>query len=345
MSTHDIAAEPKSSSRRSLLRSIALVAVLVLAALVAGLGLWLALPSAKVPASRLLPAEAYAYITVGLHPSDPAVSKAIGILKARLSSGAGFFRKAAVAAALPRALPPSIEIVAGRAGSGGGDCLLVYADLGRTSKLLRLAGPAAAKAILRGAQDISSERRYGRRILYGTVSGIRSPFAAYAIVGGTLVIGTSKEAVEDCCANYAAAPAPGSSRASWGEAVDKAASLRGAYLYADNREGSLSRVVGAASSRFSFAAFPSIGSVASINGSVQILEEELKGEVSFAAAAGGKSEEIASDVQFIYGAAKRVARSAGLRLQGEVTAGAEGVDFAFSLPGYMEALAAPKKSE
>jgi hypothetical protein len=345
MSTHDIAAEPTMTSRRPLPRRIALVAVLVLAAGIVGLGLWLALPAAKVPVSRLLPTTPYAYVTVGMHQSDPAVRKLVGLVKDRLSSGAGFFRKAALAAALPGALPSSIEIVAGRAGSGGGDFLLVYADLGRSSKLLRLAGPTAAKAILRGAKDISSERRYGRKILYGTVSGIRSPFAAYAIVGGTLVIGTSREAVEDCCANFAAAPAAPSARASWGEAVDKAAALRGAYVYADNRELSLSRVVDAASSRFSFAAFPSIASVASINGSVQILEEEVKGELSFAAAPGGKSDEIASDVQFIYGAAKRVARSAGLRLQGEVTAYDEGADFDFTLPGYMEALAAPEKSE
>jgi hypothetical protein len=344
MNTHDIAPEPITSPKRALPRRIALVAVLVLGAGIAGLGLWLAIPSPKVPASRLLPAETYAYVTVGLNRSDPAVRKAVGLVKDRLSSGAGFFRKAAVSVALPGALPPSIEVVAGRVGSGG-DCLLVYADLGRASKLLGLAGPAAAKALLRGAENISTERRYGRRILYGTVSGIRSPFAAYAIVGGTLVIGTSKEAVEDCCANFAAAPAAGSARASWGEAVDKASSLRGAYLFADNREGALSRVVEAASSAFSFAAFPSIGSVASINGSIQLLEDEIKGTVAFAASAGAKSEEIASDVQFIYGAVKRVARSAGLRLQGEVSADAGGVGFAFSLPGYAEALAAPKKSE
>jgi hypothetical protein len=345
MNTHDAAAESSKSSRRPLPRRIALAAVLALAALVAGLGLWLALPSAKVPASRLLPTETFAYITVGMHRSDPAIRKVVGLVKDRLSSGAGFFRKAAVSAALPGALPSSIEVVAGRAGPSGGDCLLVYADLGRSSKLLRLAGPAAAKAILRGAEKISSERRYGRRILYGTVSGIRSPFAAYAIVGGTLVIGTSKEAVEDCCARFAAEPEAGSKRASWGAALDQAAALRGAYLYADNRDGALSRVVEAASSRFSFAAFPSIASVASVNGSIQLLEDEIKGTVAFAASAGAKSEDIASDVQFIYGAVKRVARSAGLRLQGEVAADAGGVGFAFSLPGYTEALAAPQKSE
>jgi hypothetical protein len=347
MKTHDASIEPHKAPARALPRRIALALALAVAAVIAGLGLWLALPPATASASRLLPPDTFAYFTLRLSRDDPAVLKIVGLVKDRLSSGKGMLRKAAVSALLPGALPPSIAAAAGSGGKGGGAYLAAYADLGRLSKLVRLAGPAAAKALLKGSGKISSERLHGQRIWYGTGAGAegRAIFSACAVVGGTLVLGTSREAVEDCCAGFAAAPEAGSRRASWGEALDGAVALRGAYLFADNRDGALSRIVEAASTRFSFAAFPSIGSVASVNGAVRILEDEIKGTIAFAASDGGKSGEIASDVQFIYGAAKRVARSAGLKLQGEAAIGADGVDFAFSLPGYAEALAASKKTE
>jgi hypothetical protein len=350
MKKNDSPIEPsearKGGGKARRIAFLALIAVLAAVAAVAVcLDLWLALPAAEVPASRLLPSEPFAYITLNLSRRDPAVAKIADLVKDRLTSKAGFLRKAAVSALLPGALPPSIAAIAGSNGQGGGAFLAAYADLGRLSKLVRLAGPAAAKALLKGSGKISSERLYGQRIWYGTGAGGRAIFSAYAIVGGTLVLGTSRTAVEDCCANFASAPEAGSRRASWGAAIDEAAAYRGAYIFAENRGGALSRIVEAASAKFSFSAFPSIGSVASVNGAVRILEDEVKGAIAFAGAAGGKSEEIASDVQFIYGAAKRVARSAGLRLQGEAAIGASGVGFAFSLPGYAEALAAPKKNE
>jgi len=335
--------ESNTEAPKRLWKRIVLGILLALAAATLGLGVWLALPPERVPTARLLPSGPFAYFTIRLDRDDPAVRAIVARIEERLSSRGSFPRRLAVSALLPGALPPSLSAAIRSDPSGGEAGLLVYADLGRLSKVLRLAGNRVAESLLRGSGPIIKEVSNGKVVR--SRAGGSLGFAAYTVVGGTLVLGTSRAVVVDCCAQYAGKEAGDERRAAWGEALEKAMAYRRAYLYADNRDGSLSRLVNAATDKYSFAAFPSIDSVASINASVLVLEDEIKGRIAFASTSAEKTEAIASDIRFIYGAAKRVARSAGLKLRGEILGEGNEAVFDFSLPGYMEVLSASEKKQ
>jgi hypothetical protein len=328
---------------KRLRKRVALGIVLALAAAALGLGLWLALPPERIQPALLLPSKPFAYFTLRLDREDPAMREIFARIEDRLTSRGSFPRRLALSVLLPGALPPSLSAAMGSDPSGGEAALLVYADLGRLSKVLRLAGDLAAGSLLGGEGPIVKEVSGGKVVR--SRAGDGPGFAAYAVVGGTLVLGTSRAAIVDCCARYAGKDAVDGGQAAWSASLEKATSYRGAYLYADNRDGSLSRLVNAATARYSFAAFPSIDSVASINGTILVLEGEIKGRMTFASTSGEGIETIASDVRFIYGAAKRVARSAGLKLQGEILEDGGKAVFDFSLPGYMEALSASEEKQ
>ena len=330
------------ASRKPWKYALLVVLIVILAAFV-GTGVWLLLPAKGVSVAKLLPSSPFAYLTVKLDRYDPAVKEIVAALKVRLGDKSGFFKRQALKLLLPAALPPSVSVAVAADPASRAASLVVYADLGRLSKLLRLGGSSVAGGLLRGKGPIVRELADGQAIWSRAPGKGPVSFCAYAILGGTLVLSTSRASILDACALYAGKGAPDAQRDALGEALVQATSMRGAYLYADNRGGSLSRLVNDATAKYSFAAFPSIDAVSSISGYIDFLEEAASGKFVFASSSKDQSEAIRSDVQFIYGAAKRIARSAGIRMQGETETTYGDVTFSFSLPGYMEAFSASGK--
>ncbi len=332
------------ASKKPWARALLGVLIVILAALV-GTGIWLSLPTEKVPIARLLPSSPFAYFTVKLDRDDPAIKGIVTALKGKLGAAGGFFKRQALNIILPAALPPSVSVAAASDTGSGEASLVVYADMGRLSKVLRLGGSSVAGRLLRGQGPVVRELADGRAVWSRSPGKGPVSFSAYTIIGGTLVLGTGRSAVIDVCALYAGKGAPDARRDAWGVALARATSMRGAYLYADNREGALSRIVNGATAKYSFAAFPSIDAVSAISGSITLLETAVSGKLDFASSSKNRAEAISSDVLFIYGAVKRVARSAGIRMQGEIETKDGGLSFSFSLPGYMEALSASEKKQ
>jgi hypothetical protein len=100
-----------------------------------------------------------------------------------------------------------------------------------------------------------------------------------------------------------------------------------------------------ASEKFSFAAFPSIDAVSSIEGRVELHPEEIGGSAVFHCRRSGRLEEVKSDVKFLYGALRRIARAADLNMQGDVIIEGNSVRFEFRIPEYIGALFAPTTPE
>ena len=321
--------------KRPLLGLVALIVVVIV-----GLAVWLLLPVKRVPVTQLLPSKPFAFFTIPLDTRDPAMQGIVSGIKGRLVSGQGFVRRTLVNLLLPSALPVSVSAVVATDPGTGDPQMLVYADIGRLSRFLRLGGASAAKLLLRGG-PVARERVAGQTIR--SRSGGKGPlsFSAYAVVGGTLVMGTSRTAVLDICAQYPNGGQESGARSAFREKLKLAQGGRDASLSVDNGAGGMSRLVDTASAKYSFAAFPSIGAVATISGSLQMLPDTIGGTLAFVSASPAQVEGIRSDVQFIYGALKRVARAAGLGMKGEVNAQEGAVLFHFQLPGYMEALSAP----
>lgn len=329
-------------SRKPVKRAVLAVLGAILIILI-GSGFWLSLPTERIPVASLLPSSPFAYLTVKLDRKDPAIAGIAESLKGRLGAKSGFIKRQAINLLLPAALPPSVSIAVSSDARSDVSSLVVFADMGRLSKPLRLFGSSVAGRLLRGKGPII------REIIDGQVVWSRSPgkgpvsLSAYAIIGGTIVLGTSRNALLDVCARYSSKNAPDERRASWGAALTKATAMAGAYFYAENKGGDLTRLVNGTSAKYSFAAFPSIDAVSAISGSCAILESAVNGQLVIRSSSVDQGEAIRSDIQFIYGAVKRVARSAGFKMQGEAVVNDGGVVFSFSLPGYREALSASEK--
>ena len=319
-----------------------LVLIVILVALV-GTGVWLSLPPKVISVAQLLPSRPFAHFTVKLDRDDPAIKGIVTALKIKQATKSGFFKRQALKLLIPAALPPSVSVAVASDLGSRAVSLVVYTDLGRLSKVLRLSGSLVAGSLLPGKGPIVRELADGQVVWSRAPGKGQVSFCTYAIIGGTLVLGTSRASILEICALHAGKDAPDTQRDAWGAALVKAMSMRGAYLYADNRGGALSRLVNDATAKYSFAAFPSIDAVSAISGSIVILESAANGKLVFESSSKGQSEVIRSDVQFIYGVAKRIARSAGIRMLGEIETKDGDLAFSFSLPGYMEVLSASGK--
>jgi len=339
--THD-AAESRAKPSARPWKRIVLAFLALLALAIVGTGAWLLMPPERVAVTELLPADPFAYVVVKLDKGDPALKEIVAVLKSRLGEGKGFLQRELIGLLLPSALPPSVSLVVSADPGSGGARILAYADMGRLARAMRLGGSSLGKALLRGG-PIVVERVGSQAIRSRSGAKGKMSFSAYAIVGGTLVLGTSREALLDSLSRYSGKNGAVAARTAFGDSLAGALEARDASLSVDNATGVVSRLVGAASAKYSFAAFPAIDSVSSISGSFQLRTEAIDGTLSFASASPAQVEGIRSDVQFIYGALKRVARSSGIKLQGEIEALEGAVRFHFLVPGYLEALKASSK--
>ncbi len=311
---------------------------LVLLALVAFV-VWLALPARGTPLVELLPEKPFAYLSFTVDRSDPAVGEIVARTRERLGGPPhGVVRRALVNALLPAALPDSFTAVLSLDAKTGTPQVVLCAGMGRMARLLRLFSRPVDRALLRGGA-LARVRVNGHRFIVrrGNSAGLRP--SAYTFVGTTLVAGTSLEAVresyDDCRTG-----GPRAAGADLAARLSRSLQGRDIVLYVDNRDGGMTRLVAGVSEKVSFAAFPTIDAVSTIDATISLLPERMHGTAVFSLTAPAKPDGVLSDVKFLFGALKRMARASGMRMGGEVTTRGNEVVFNFEIKDYLAGLSA-----
>lgn len=318
-------------------------AAAALALFVAGLCLWLLMPMKSVPQADLLPRFPFGFMSFAVDPESPAFEAIL----ARASRGHGPVKNALARVLLPAALPDSILVVLSADGATGRPETLVLVRMGKIARVLKLFGRPLDRALFEG-KTAARVRSGGHRFRADakTLAGERSlrP-SAYTIVGDTIVAGTSLDALKEsyeCSRGGRRFDETGR----WLSALlVQSLAEKDAVLHVDNTGGKMTALIAEASEKYSFAAFPSIDAVSSIEGRASLRPETVEGAVVFRCGEPRRLEEVVSDVRFLYGATRRVANAAGMNMRGEVLARGSSVRFEFSMPGYTEALFAPSTPE
>lgn len=331
--------EPITTTPKKIRRWILLGAAVLLAFAV----FWLLLPVRKAVPAELLPDTSFAYLSCPLDRSDPAVQAIVSALKARLTGpGSGFSRRALVSLLLPAALPRTVTVVFAADGTAGEPAILIFADVGRLARIIGLFGGRVDGILLRGG-PVAKDRLSGRRYAYiPGKSGGFSP-SAYAMVDDTLVMGTNVEVLKDCLARSGGVEPPAVPAASLASRLAQSLGGRDVVLYVDNAGGGMSRLVAAASEKYAFAAFPTIDAVSSISARIELHPDAMSGSAAFECSKPEMIQGVESDVRFLYGAFKRVARASGANMTGDVSVSGGVVVFKFEIPDYIQMIEGDKE--
>jgi hypothetical protein len=319
--------------RRILIGFAALIGLSII-----GFAVWFIFPMKRAQLADILPDSPFAYITLPIDKSDPAVAGIVDAFKKRLAGhGQGALRKLLINLALPAALPESVMVILASMPDAPQSEILVVARVGKLSRLLRLFGGTVNKALLRGG-PVSTERVNGHRFSYRSdAKGGFSP-SAYTLIDDTLVMGTGVAAVKECYENYRDGGLRDEESVGFVSLLEHALEQKDVVLYVGNFGDGMTRLVNEASDKYSFAAFPTMDSVAGITGTIRLFPGKISGSALFVTKWNGAMEGVHSDVKFLYGAFKRVAKASGIDMSGEVADSASDVLFEFELKDYLRAL-------
>ncbi len=311
------------------------IAIAVLAC-IAAVAIWFFFPQKGASPADFLPAASFGYIAYPLDRSDPGVQALVSALKAKLAGpGTGFARRTLVGMLLPAALPASVAVAFAEDPGAGEPTLLIFADMGRWGRVLRLFGGRLDGMLLKDGPVVKYSAA-GRRVAYvaGKSGGLRP--SAYAVAGGMLIMAGGIDALDACL--EAGVQASGLSADLRSALAGKAAVLR-----VDNAGGGMTRMVNAASEKYAFAAFPSMDAVTAISGEIRLLPRSAAGKLTFDCPAGARIPDVESDVRFISGAVKRVARAAGAGMEAEVSTAPAAVTFSFDISDYLKIVEGEKE--
>jgi hypothetical protein len=324
--------------RRVLLGGAAIASLFV-----AGFCIWLLLPMRKVPQADLLPRSPFAFFSFNLDPESPTLA---GIIS-KAGTGHGPVKNALVRLLLPGVLPDSIVGVIAADADTGDPEILVFVSMGKLVRVLKIFGFPLNKALFDEGRVLRERERGHRfRAEAGALSGESSMRpSAYTIVGNTIVIGTSLRAVKESFDCYRGGRRLDAGGLYLNALLIQSLGEREAVLYVDNAGGKMTALIVEASEKYSFAAFPSIDAVSSIEGRAELRPEALDGSAVFYCRGPDRLEEVKSDVKFLYGALRRVARAADLDMRGDVLTEGNSVRFEFRIPEYLGALFAPSTPE
>jgi hypothetical protein len=315
-------------------RFFAVLALLV-ALVVAGAVLWFFLPMGKTPVSRLMPDNPFAFISYNVDPSDPAVAAIVSIVKDRAAGPGKGLKSSLIRFLVPAAVPRNLTVVLAADAKARRTDVVVLVGMGRMARLLRIYSDPLDERIFGGA-PVSKEWSNGRRFTFIQKGSPAFGPSVYAVIGDTLVLGTGLYPVMQCADRYDHGAPPGDAETEMGSQLERLPEEKDAVIYADNAGGGLSRAVQAASQRFAFSAFPSIDAVLSVQGRVRLLPDRISGSLRFVSVGSDRLEEIGSDVRFLYGACRRLARGAGMAMSGNVTAEGDAVVLDFEIPDYLK---------
>lgn len=195
--------------------------------------------------------------------------------------------------------------------------VIAVVHLGRVVRPLRLFHGVALPRVLFG-EGARTERVGPYRLRTSDSGGSATPIAAYAFVGDSFVVSTSRAALSSLFHMIAEnSPAV---RPEVEAALESSDAEIQAYL--TNQAGKLTDVVRGVEERVAFAALPSADALSAIHITADIArgEEgyELISATEFQNTDPSRAREVYSDARFLYGALRRVARSQEIELAGEV---------------------------
>jgi hypothetical protein len=309
---------------------------------VVGFCIWLFLPMRKVPQADLLPRHPFAFFSLNLDQESPAIA---GIV-AKAGSGHGTVKGALYRFLLPRVMPESIVVALAADADTGNSNILVFMSMGKIVRVLKVFGAPLNRALFHKRPAVEWRRWHRFRAEAGTISGERSlrP-SAYAVIGNTVVIGNDIRAVREAFDCYRGGRRLDAGGLYLNALLVQSLEGRDAVLHVDNAAGNMTALIQEASEKYSFAAFPSIDAVTSIEGRVELQPDVIGGSAVFSCGKQDRLEEVRSDVKFLYGALRRVARAVDLDMQGDVATEGNTVHFEFKIPEYIGALFAPPTPE
>lgn len=324
-------------------KRVLLGAASIAALFVVGFCVWLLLPMRKVSQAALLPRSPFAFFSFNLDQESPALAEII----TKAGAGHGPVKNALFSLLIPRVLPDSVVGVIAADPDTGDSEILVFVSMGKLARALKIFGHPLNKALFDQGRPVR-ERTRGHlfRAEAGSHSGENSlrP-SAYTIVGDTIVIGTSLRAVKESYSCYRGGRRTDAGGLYLNALLIQSLLERDAVLYVDNAGGKMTALIEEASEKYSFAAFPSIDAVSAIEGRAELRPETLDGSAVFYCRGPGRLEEVKSDVKFLYGALRRVARAADMDMQGDVLIEGNAVRFEFRIPDYTGAFFAPSTPE
>ena len=345
--------EPKKKRKTSSKIILGIVAAVVL--FIIGLGIWLFGPMRKVPHTELVPSSAFAFVSVDLNPESSGFSELLDTAeKEYLNLEPGLFKTRLIMKIIPYIVPDRVTLIATLDDNSTDPGMIFIASMGKLIKIIRLYSGPFDRVIFRGA---SFEREHVKGHGFKNISPSRERSvtsaltnpAAYTFIGNNIVAGTSLPLIKSAYYSYRGAqPSDPMSRGLlfryMSEILSPDKSRADVSLLVDNSEGKLSAIVKDFEEKFVFAAFPSIDHVTSIDGTMNLLSEEMDSSITFYCSSPDRLMDVRSDVKFIYGAVRRKLMASGINMKGKVQVEGDTVIFNFKVTDFMEAVFTPAGS-
>ena len=342
--------ERKKQSTRIVLAIVAAVVLFIM-----GMGIWLFGPMKRVPHPEILPPTAFAFFTIDLDPETSGFSDLIETAeKEYLKLEPGSFKARVAMKVTPLIMPKRVTIVATVEENSTDPGAIFITGMGKIIKFIRLYSGPFDRVIFRGGLfERDNIKGHKFKILKsfqerGVIESLTNP-EAYTFIGNNIVSGTSLPLLQSAYYNYKGAkPSDPMSRGLLYRQMEEILSSdqNGAdiYLLVDNNGGKLSRIIKSYEEKYTFAAFPSIDYVTTINGHLSVLNEEMDSSITFFCSSPDRLIDLKSDVKFIYGAIRRKLKSSGINMKGEILVEKDSVIFNFKITNFMDAVLAPSES-
>lgn len=310
------------------------------AAIIIVLAVWFLLPLDYEVDVATSPDSVVGYLVSNLH-RDRGVGGLARSYGAERFAGpdAGFLRRTAFRVGSSVGFPRSVSGWIIEEPGSTLPAVVAIVELGRVVRLLRLVHPVVLPRALFGSPGLRG--RVGPYRLHAAPGGAgTTPVAAYTFVGDSLLVSTSREVLFQVLQFLA-----DGARAQSAEAMAiQALRPTDAHIYLTNRRGGLTGLVQAVEERVAFAALPSVDAIHAIH-----ITADVEGTVDAARVAGSlafeysdpeRAGDVYSDVRFLYGTLRRMARSQEIEFQGEITETTTDITLRYSAMG-LERLLAP----
>jgi len=291
-----------------------------------------------VPARSLVPDSAFAFVTVNLHEKGQGVRPALDSMEAwMLQKEHGRLKRFAIKRAFSSFLPEQIIAVAAPGEDQTKPEILLIVRMGCVIRLAKLFHGQVARVFFSG-KDYEEEKIQGDRVTYIETRDGRMGVRAYAIIGNTLIAGSSYTVLEDALTSDSVKSTGETQPPNLIPMLLRSSDRHTLFIFADNRVRNLSRLEVYIEERYAFALFPTMDAVEIIYGQMSLIPGEALGSAAFLCNDVGRLREVYSDVKYIYGVMRRVLRPSNIDMEGEIRILESRVQFDFRVPGYIEAM-------
>jgi hypothetical protein len=340
----------KKTSTKIILGIVAAVVLFIII-----MGIWFFGPIKKVPHPEIIPPTAFAFFTINLDPESSGFSDLFETAEREyLNLEPGSFKARVAMKVTPLIIPKRVTIVATLEENSTDPGAIFIISMGKIIKIIRFYSGPFDRVIFRGA-PFKRENIRGHRFKLleshqegGVIDRLTNP-AAYTFINNNIIVGSNLTLLKSTYYNYKGAkPSDPMNRGllyrRMEELLSPAQDQADISMVVDNNGGRLSRIIKSYEEKYTFAAFPSIDYVTSIDGSLSILNEEMDSSITFFCSNPDKLMDLRSDVKFIYGAVRRKLKASGINMKGEILVEEDSVIFSFKITDFMDAILTPSES-